>query len=234
MKEKWYKNSSNWFTIIACVILIPILVINCSILIQAKTHEDKIPSVFGYKPFIVLSDSMENKIRKGDLIFVGEVNVEKLKKDDIIAFRDNEDTVTTHRIIDIVEEDEQKYFVTKGDNNSSQDQSLVEGKDVEGIFKFRIAGVGNILNSLAQPTTIVIIVLGITIIFGLAFYASTKKQRKKEHEEFLEYKRQQELEKKKQEEISKKKSTSKDKTVKATKKNTTEKKTTKEKSSKNK
>lgn len=230
MKEKWYKNSSNWFTIIACVVLIPILVINCSILIQAKTDENKIPSIFGYKPFIVLSDSMENKIRKGDLIFVGKINVEKLKKRDIIAFRDSEDTVTTHRIIDIVEEDGQKYFVTKGDNNSSQDQSLVEPKDVEGVFKIRIAGVGNILNSLAQPTTIVIIVLGITVIFVLAFYASTKKQRKKEHEEFLEFKRQQELEKRKKE-ISKKDSASSENTVKATKKTTT-KKSTKEKTSK--
>lgn len=192
-RQKWYQSISNWITIIICVIFIPILVINISIMYQANTNKDKIPSIFGYKPFIVLSDSMDNVIRKGDLIFVKNIDPSKLNKKDVIAFRDDEGTVTTHRIIDIVNNDNIEYFVTKGDNNNSQDQSLVEYSDVEGVFKSRIPYVGNIFNSLASPTIIIIIVLGVTIIFGLAFYASTKRHREKEHQEFLEYKRQKEL-----------------------------------------
>lgn len=195
--QKWYQDISNWITIIICVIFVPILIINVSIMYQANTDKEKIPSIFGYKPFIVLSDSMDNSIRKGDLIFVRVIDPSKLNKKDIIAFRDDEGTVTTHRIIDIVNHDNIDYFVTKGDNNDSQDQSLVEYNDIEGVFEFRIPYVGNIFNSLASPTVIIIIVLGVTIIFGLAFYASTKRQREKEHQEFLEYKRQKELAEKK-------------------------------------
>jgi len=195
-KKKWYKSVSNWIVIVACIILIPILLINLSIMFQAQTNKDAVPSVFGYKPFIVLSGSMENEIRIGDLIIVENTNPQKLVKGDVIAFRDAENTVTTHRIIDIVESDGVTYFVTKGDNNNSQDQNLVEYQDVEGIYRFRIPAVGTILNSLASPMMIIIVVLSITVIFVLAFYASTKRQREKEHQEFLEYKRQKELEEK--------------------------------------
>lgn len=194
--KKWYKKLSNLLTIIICVLLIPILIINCSIIFQANTDKDKVPSVFGYKPFIVLSGSMENTIKKGDLIIVEVVNADTLTKDKVIAFRDAEGTVTTHRIIEVIEDETGKYYVTKGDNNNSQDQNLVEPKDVEGIYKGRIPAVGNILNALAEPTTIVILVLGITIMFGLGFYVSTKKQRDEEHQEFLEYKKRKEMEEK--------------------------------------
>lgn len=196
MEKKWYKNPGNLLTIILSIILIPILIINCSIIFQANTNEDKIPSVFGHKPFIVLSGSMENEIKIGDLIVVKNVNPENLVEGDVIAFRDAQNTVTTHRIIDLVEDNNTTYFVTKGDNNSSQDQNLVEYDDVEGLYSFRIPGVGTVLNSLASPMVIAIIVLGITIIFILGFYVSTKKQRDKEHKEFLEYKEIQEKKKK--------------------------------------
>ena len=70
MKEdkKWYQSFGNWLIIVGCVILIPILAINLWIIVQSKSNNEKVPSVFGYKPFIVLSGSMESDIRKGDLI----------------------------------------------------------------------------------------------------------------------------------------------------------------------
>lgn len=214
-KKKWYQSVSNWVLIVACIILVPILVLNIWIMIQAKTNKNAIPSVFGYKPFIVLSGSMETEIHKGDLIVTKKVDPETLKVDDVIAFRDAEETVTTHRIIDIVEKEGETYFITKGDNNNTQDDNLVSYSDVEGIYVFRIAGVGSMMNSLAQPTTIIIIVLGITIIFVLGFSISTKKQREEERKEFLEYKRMKEEEQKKEEEKkSTKKSSSKKKSSK--------------------
>lgn len=193
MKKKWYQKISNWVTILVCIILIPFLLINLSIILQAKNNEDVVPSVFGYKPFIVLSGSMETEIFRGDLIIVKVTDPQTLKVDDVIAFRDAEGTVTTHRIIDIVEKDENIYFVTKGDNNSSQDQNLVELNDVEGLYVTKITGLGNVFNSLANPTTIIIIFLVITLVFAIGFYTSAKKERDLEHLEFLEYKKQKQL-----------------------------------------
>ena len=68
MKEKkeWYKSVGNWVFIVACVILVPILIMNLYIMIQSKVNTDKVPNVFGYKPFIVLSNSMEAEIHNGE------------------------------------------------------------------------------------------------------------------------------------------------------------------------
>jgi len=191
--KKWYQSVSNWVVIVACVILIPILIMNLSIMFQAKTNEDIVPSVFGYKPFMVLSGSMETEIRKGDLIITKIVDPSALQVDDVIAFRDAENTVTTHRIIDIVVKDGVTYFITKGDNNTSQDRNLVEFKDVEGIYIGRIPGIGSIMKSLSEPTTIVILILIITMVFVIGFTISNKKQKEIERQEFLEFKRQKEL-----------------------------------------
>ena len=40
------------------------------VFIQTKIKPDEIPSIFGYKPFIVLSGSLETEIYKGDLVIV--------------------------------------------------------------------------------------------------------------------------------------------------------------------
>ena len=190
--KKWYSDISNWFFGLLLLILIPILIVNIHIMVQANNDKDKVPNIFGYKPFIVLSGSMETKIRIGDLIITKIIDPNSLKVDDVIAFRDEENTVTTHRIIDIIDKDGTTYFVTKGDNNSSQDRYLVKYKDVEGIYITRIPGVGQILNELSKPTTMIIVILGITIVFILLFSISNKKMRKKEQEEYRRYLREKE------------------------------------------
>ena len=72
------------------------------------------------------------------------------------------------------------------------------------------------MNSLAEPTTIIIVVLCITIAFIIGFTISNKKQRDLEKQEFLEYKRMKELEAKEEEEKKEtnKKTTSKEKSKK--------------------
>ena len=189
---KWYQSVSNWIVIIACIILVPILLMNLSIMFQAKTDKNEIPSVFGYRPFIVLSGSMEPGIHKGDMILTKIVDATTLGVNDVIAFKDAEGTVTTHRIIDVVQEKGETYFITKGDNNGSQDRNLVSLSDVKGLYIGRIPGIGSIMNSLSEPTTIIIVILGITMIFVIGFVISNKKQREEERKELLEYKKMKE------------------------------------------
>lgn len=190
--KKWYQSPSNLIITIACIILVPMLLINLWIMIQSKTNPDKVPNVFGYKPFMVLTSSMEAKILKGDLIITKEVDPNTLEVNDIIAFRDTEGTVTTHRIIDEITRNNEKYFITKGDNNNSQDRNLVPLSDIEGKYVLRIPGVGSMMKSLSEPSTVAILILGITVLFGVGFMISTKKQQELERLEFLEYKKAQE------------------------------------------
>lgn len=186
------KSIGSILTTVAFIVLIPILLVNLWIIFQSKTNEDKVPSVFGIKPFIVLSGSMESQIHKGDLIFTIEVDPSTIGIDDVIAFRDAEGTVTTHRVIDMVEEDGKTFFITKGDNNNTQDLNLVAFEDVEGIYLGRLPGLGSMMDGLSNPTTLVIVILGITVIFVIGFSISNKKDRELERLEYLEFKRMKE------------------------------------------
>lgn len=103
---------------IMCILM---LIIEIGIIIQAITHKDKIPNIFGIKPMIVLSGSMETQISVGDLAIVKNIDAKELKEGDIIAFRNGENTVTTHRIVEIKEENGNLSFTTKGDNNNTND-----------------------------------------------------------------------------------------------------------------
>ena len=100
-------------------------------------------------------------------------------------------------------ENGETFFITKGDNNSTQDKNLVELSDVEGLYIGRLPGIGSMMDSLSEPTTIIIVVLGITMIFVIGFSISNKKQREIERKEFLEYKKRKELEEKNSENKSK-------------------------------
>ena len=99
-------------SIILLIILIPILLINGVILINSYIKPNEVPSFLGWKPFIVLSGSMETEIYAGDLAVVKEVDTNTLKKGDIIAFKSG-DIVITHRIYDIVQEDGITKYITK-------------------------------------------------------------------------------------------------------------------------
>ena len=105
--------------IVFLIIVIPIILMSIIVMIKANKYPDKIPDIFGYKPMIVLSGSMETAIYTGDLVFVKIVDTDKLNVGDVIAFRNEVDTVTTHRIINIADKNGKRYFETKGDNNNT-------------------------------------------------------------------------------------------------------------------
>lgn len=192
---------SKIFKILFFTISIIILVIAGTILYKANTNPDKVPDVFGYKPMIVLSGSMETSIHTGDLVFVKMVDTTTLKENDVIAFRNESDTVTTHRIVEIVYENGKQYFKTKGDANNTEDMNLVEMKDVEGIYVGRLAGAGNFLMFLQKPIglfTVLLVVLVIGLIWLYIVNKRDEKEYRKEYEkdrqEFEEFKRQKERE----------------------------------------
>ncbi len=182
-----------------------ILLIAGIIMYKANSDPAKVPDVFGYKPMIVLSGSMETSIHTGDLVFVKMVDTTTLKKNDVIAFRNEADTVTTHRIVDIVFEDGKQFFQTKGDANNANDKNLVAMEDVEGLYVGRIAGAGNFLMFMQKPIGLFIVLLVILVIGLLWLYIvnrrDDKKYRKEEEKdrlEFEEFKRQRELERQKE------------------------------------
>lgn len=166
-------------SIIILVILLPILFINGVILINSFINPEEIPSFFGWKPFIVLSGSMEKVIFPGDLAIVKEIDTKELKENDIIAFKDN-NVVITHRIIKILEENGETKYITKGDNNDIVDDGFVKPTQVEGIFKFRIARLGNLAVFIQTPFGMII---SLSIPIGILLIIQKRENDKKKKEE---------------------------------------------------
>lgn len=180
--------------IIAILILILLLVINGSIFIQTKRNPDSIPDIFGYKLFIVLSGSMESNINIGDLVIVKNVDVKTLNENDVIAFSDEKKSVTTHRIMETLEINGDTCFRTKGDANNTYDDGYVCSNNVEGKYKFKIAGLGNAILFIQEPLGFIVMMLIISIVCIIWYFLENRKidkefkfvseEEKKEYEEF--------------------------------------------------
>ena len=78
--------------VILCVILIPILAVNITLIIKSQTNKDEVPKIGGYCPLIVLTGSMEPEISDGDLIIVKQIDGKDVQVKDVIAFFDPEST----------------------------------------------------------------------------------------------------------------------------------------------
>lgn len=165
-------------SIIILIILITILFVSGTILIDSCLHPDEVPSFFGWKPFIVLSGSMETQISAGDIVVVKEIDTQNLKKGDIIAFKED-DVVITHRIDEVEEKDGQVQYITKGDNNKAQDIGSVLPNQIEGVFKFKISRLGNLAMFVQTPLGM-IVCLSIPIIIIILLQTADSKKEKEE------------------------------------------------------
>ncbi len=171
-KEKT-STSHKVFTVIGvvlCIILIPILIINITLIIKSSTNQDEVPSIGGYFPLIVLTDSMYPDIKSGDLIICHTIDAADVKEKDIISFFDpagNGSSIVTHRVEEIVNKDGKLFFRTKGDNNNTEDKDPVPAEKLVGIYKTRIAGAGNIAMFMQTTTGLIVcVVLPILLLVG--------------------------------------------------------------------
>ena len=103
-----------------------------------------VSGIFRFSLTAIASDSMYPSLKKGDAVLLEKVdkkNKDKLKKGDIVAFEE-EDTIVTHRILSIEEEDGEEKIITKGDNNYTKDVTKKTKDDIIGIVRFRIPLLG--------------------------------------------------------------------------------------------
>lgn len=155
---------------VLCIILIPILLINITLIAKSYINKDEVPSIGGTLPLIVLTDSMYPEIESGDLIICRTAEADEIEVNDIISFFDpagNGTSIVTHRVIEIVEEDGEISFRTCGDNNNTEDKELVPAENLVGVYKMRIAGAGHIAMFMQSTAGLIIcVVLPIILLVG--------------------------------------------------------------------
>lgn len=149
-----------------CVILIPILVINLTLIIKSYTNTEEVPTLGGYCPLIVLTGSMEPEISSGDMIICHTIELSEVKTGDVISFFDPEGnglSVVTHRVVEIVQENGSLSFRTKGDANNVEDKTPVPAENLVGIYQTRIRGAGN-LAMFMQSTPGFVVCVGLPLL----------------------------------------------------------------------
>lgn len=120
--------------------------------------------IIGLRPFAVLSGSMEPEYPVGSLVYVKKTDPASLRVGDVITFMQSEDTVVTHRVVEILPDEEDETvlrFRTKGDGNDAEDGALVHHKNVLGRVVFTVPWLGYVSNYIQNPP-------GIYVAFGLA------------------------------------------------------------------
>ena len=122
-----------------------------------------------YSLFVVRSGSMKPVFDTGAIV-VTEAQ-EEYKEQDIITYRNsiNKDQTITHRIIEIrkTEEDRTKY-ITKGDDNPSEDSPAVDPDQVIGKVIYVVPYIGYPVGYAKTPTGLIILIIvpGTIIIFS--------------------------------------------------------------------
>ena len=155
---------------ILCVILLPVLIINVTLIAKSYINADEVPSVGGMFPMIVLTDSMYPVIESGDLILCHTAEADEIKVDDVISFYDpmgSGTSVVTHRVMEVIVDDGEIQFRTKGDNNNAEDTALVPAENLIGTYQSRIPKVGHVAMFMqTTPGLIVCCVLPILLLVG--------------------------------------------------------------------
>ena len=117
-------------------------------IVSVNTFDRSDRSLFGFKAFIVLSDSMsKTDFDAGDLVLVKEVDPSTLKEGDIIAYTSqntsNYGETVTHKIRKLTTDASGELgFITYGTTTDTDDETVVTYPYVLGKYKTNIPKVG--------------------------------------------------------------------------------------------
>lgn len=127
--------------------------------------------LFGITTYAVISGSMEPVYPTGSLLYVKPTDPEDLKVGDSITFLIDEDTVATHRIVEILPDDDDGIirFRTKGDANEEADGSPVHQNNIIGKPMFAIPYLGYFANFIQNPPGLYLAIGAAAVLVILVF-----------------------------------------------------------------
>ena len=158
-------------------LLIAILVFvlyNIFLIFGADKSDGKATSFFGYRLFVITSDSMAPTFNENDMIFVKTTNDYEIG--DIITYKiDNTDIPITHRII---EKYDDNSFLTQGDNNSFADPSPVSKDKIIGEMVYSIPNIGLGIE-ITQKLRYILLILIVFLIWRFIYKKKKEKSKRR-------------------------------------------------------
>jgi signal peptidase len=137
-----------------CNILITILILAMAVFAGLFL----VPRLLGYQSYAVISGSMEPGIPVGSVVFSKPIDPNTLSIGDVITFSIDQDTVVTHRIVDV--DSARREVTTQGDANNAPDGNPVSFDRIKGKEAFSVPLLGYVSIYIRTP-------LGIAWICGI-------------------------------------------------------------------
>ena len=129
---------------------------------------------FRYKFYDILTGSMSPTINPGSLIIVKEIDSNEVKEGDIITFKGSSTSnLTTHRVVEVIEKNNNIKFQTKGDANDVLDPMLVDEGLLVGKVVFNIPYMGKVMSFINQYRVVIVVLIIAYLCFG-TFYKGAK------------------------------------------------------------
>ncbi|MFP4078752.1 MAG: signal peptidase I [Candidatus Izemoplasmataceae bacterium] len=150
--------------------------------------------LFGFKPYVVLTESMEPAIEADDVVLVKKAEVDSLEEGDIITFLvdindDGEDNVVTHYVYSIEETGSDTFEIRthrhfEDEEAITPDRWVLDEEDVLGEHMLTVPNIGILIRFLQSPFGIAALVVNVGIIAGIVLLIRTdsKKPDKKDTE----------------------------------------------------
>lgn len=161
--------------------------------ISVTTFNRNDRALFGYKMYIVNSDSMaKTDFNAGDLIFAKEVDPSTLKEGDIITYMSQNTAsfgeTVTHKIRKVTTDAEgNSGFITYGTTTGKDDETIVTYPYVLGKYQGKIAGLGTFFNFLKTPPGYFVCIFTpfmlIIVYEGVKFFGLFRRYKKEQLEE---------------------------------------------------
>ena len=148
-------------------IFITIMIYNITLLYISYIDKFETPNFYIYSAYLISTSSMEPTLNEEDIIIIKKCKEEELEKGDIITYKIDDGNIITHRIIDILDEEDwgEKQYVTKGDNNNIEDSEHILFSEIEGKMIIKIPKLGKVLNVLKDGIVIILVILIALIIY---------------------------------------------------------------------
>lgn len=132
--------------------------------------------ITGTKCYAVTSNSMAEKLVKGDAVFSKPESFDKLKIGDIITVKVGNYGYFTHRIVEV--DAEKRTVTTKGDANDAVDPMPTSEENIVGKMIFSVPYLGY-LSFLMNGNTVIYVLIALVITAAVLIAANTILQKKK-------------------------------------------------------
>lgn len=100
-----------------------------------------VSGLFKYQMIAIASNSMHPVYSRGDAVIIEKIDYKEVEEGNILVFKVN-NSIVTHRVIEIKENGNEYIFVTKGDNNTDIDSFPVTKDEVVGVVRNVVKYVG--------------------------------------------------------------------------------------------